>query len=107
MTKQEYIDEAKAFYHDKEPQRKYWGVMLFFTGLEMGQENAKPNQWVNTNNVYFTNGTEALNYYANTPCPASQIVDGVSPEDLANNMYEMVENYQNEEWLNKELYPYL
>jgi hypothetical protein len=62
---------------------------------------------VNTANSVYLNGTDALNAYANTRCPASQLVDGQNPEELADNMFQMIHNFNDETWLENELYPYL
>ena len=87
-------------------KKKKFALMLFNTELELGISN-KPNKWVNTKNLIFENGTQALEAYANIPNPASQLVDGFSDEELENNMREMIENYKSENWLEENLYPYL
>ncbi len=86
--------------------KKYYAVMCFESELELNISTI-PNKWVNTKNVFFTNGTKALNFYANYPNPASQIVDGDSITDLANEMTIMFNNMNDEVWLNNSLYPYL
>ena len=103
QTLQEAV--AKAFI-DSRPGKKLWALMLFNTELELGISN-KPNKWVNTGIAYFNNGTDALNAYANTPNPASQLVDGATPEELLNEMATMLNNFSDEKWLETELYPYL
>lgn len=100
------IDKVHAAFKDAQPRRKYWALMLFNTEVELGISNT-PNKWVNTGNAFFTNGTAALNAYANTPNPASQLIDGETPEELANNMEEMLAHFSDEKWLEEELYPYL
>lgn len=90
----------------KEVGRKYWALMLFQTELELGISN-KPNKWVNVSNRFYSNGTAALNAYADTPCPASQLVDGETPEELENEMLQMINNYNDEKWLEENLYPYI
>lgn len=99
--------EIKSNFNKENKTKKVFAVMLFDTEMNLGIPGAKPNTWINYHNRYFTNGTEALDYYANTPCPASQIIDAKNTEELENKMDEMIENYQNNEWLEKELYPYL
>lgn len=79
-------------------------LMLFFTEVELGYSHI-PNKWVNVSNQIYFNGFDALNAYANTRCPASQLVEGDTPEELADNMIQMVHNFNNETWLNTELYP--
>ena len=105
MTKQNLIQHIKDN-TPKDHKGKYYGLMLFKTEIELRISNT-PNKWVNVANSIFTNGTQALNAYANTPNPASQLVDGNSPEELADKMVEMIDNYNNPAWLETELYPYL
>lgn len=83
-----------------------FAVMLFYTQLELGISN-KPNQWVNTSNVVFDDPLLALEYYANTKCPASQIIKAKDDYELQCKIGEMILNYMDEKWLNKNLYPYL
>ena len=96
---------ANAFLESR-PGKRHWALMLFNTEIELGISN-NPNKWVNTGNKYFNNGTEALNAYANIPNPASQLVDGETPEELAKEMEDMLQHYDDEKWLEENLYPYL
>ena len=96
---------AKAS-ENKKPEKKYWALMLFCTEMEAGI-STKPNKWVNSLNLFFTNGLEALEAYANIPNPASQLIDGESPEELAQEMEDMLHNFDDEKWLEENLYPYL
>lgn len=98
--------EINAAFENKNNKNKYWAVMLFNTEIELGISN-KPNKWVNTRNLFFTEGITALDTYANTPNPASQIIDGKTPEELAQNMEEMLINYSDEKWLEENLYPFM
>ena len=99
-------ESVKKAFEGVENKNKCWALMLFNTELELGISNT-PNKWINTGNKFYTDGTSALNAYANTPNPASQIVDGKTPEELARNMEEMLVNYSDEKWLEENLYPYL
>jgi hypothetical protein len=85
---------------------KKYAVMLFMTEIELGI-SSEPNKWVNYRNVYFDNGTEALWFYANTPCPASQLIEASDDYELQCKMGEMMLNYMDDDWLNKHLYPFL
>lgn len=80
--------------------------MQFRTELELGVSN-HPGKWVNTVNTFYNDGATALDAYANTPCPASQLIQGTDEYDLKAKMGEMMLNYRDEEWLNEHLYPYL
>lgn len=60
------------------------------------QDNGK---WINTRNVYFHNGGMALNYYANTPCPASQLIDAETLPELIQARNQMLLNFKDEQFL--------
>jgi len=56
---------------------------------------------------FYTDGAIALQDYANTPCPASQLIDADSIEELHNKVLDMINNMNDEEWKEINLYPYL
>ena len=56
-------------------------------------------------NKYFDNGAEALNYYTHLGSQFSEIIDAEDMYELQCKMGEMMLNYRNEEWLNKNVYP--
>lgn len=85
---------------------KLWALMLFNTEVELGISN-EPGKWVNTGNVFYKNGMSALDAYANTPNPASQLIDAKTPEELEQKMEEMLEHFKDEKWLETNLYPCL
>ena len=85
---------------------KKYAVMLFYTEIELGVSST-PNKWINTENYYFDNGTEALMTYAEIPCPASQLIEAEDDFELKCKMGEMILNFQNQKWLDENLYPYI
>lgn len=98
--------ETELAFANRDGGKKRWALMLFFTEMEMGISN-KPNKWVNVRNIFYDSGFQAIEAYSNTKCPASQLVDGETPEELENAMLEMIEHYKDEKWLEENLYPYL
>ena len=86
--------------------RKKFALMLFETELNLGI-SGQPNKWVNTTTIKYDKGIDALEAYANTRCPASQLVDATSDEELDKEIEQMRKNYQDENWLNENLYPYM
>lgn len=96
----------RAFESKSEKARKVWALMLFFTELEMGISNS-PNRWVNTGIIYYDKGIDALNAYSNTRCPASQLVDGETPDELEREILDTIEHFKDEKWLEENLYPYM
>lgn len=87
-------------------KKKYYAIMFFETELELGISNT-PNKWLNTGLLVFDNGVQALEAYANTPSPASQLIDAPTIEELNTACIDMLHNYQNKQWLENNLYPYL
>lgn len=83
-----------------------YAVMFFSTELELGLSNA-PGRWINTGIYYTDDGVKALSKYANTPNPASQLIVADDEYELKSKIGEMILNYQDEDWLNENLYPYL
>lgn len=81
-------------------------LMLFDTAINLGTSN-EPEVWVNYKTLLFDNGKDALNAYVNIPCPASQLITAEDDYELKCKIGEMILNYQDKDWLNKYLYPYL
>lgn len=93
---------------------KFFCVMLFFQGWTMNsfhegteERHYDDDKWYNPRNITFTNQTDALMYYAETPCSASQFISASSLEELEIKKQEMKKNFENEDWLKEVLYPCL
>lgn len=99
-------DQVERAFSGVEVKKQYWALMLFNTEMELGISNT-PGRWVNTGNAFYTNGVSALNAYANTPNPASQLIDASTIEELENKMEEMLQNFKDDKWLENNLYPYM
>lgn len=87
---------------NQEPKtKKYYCVMLFIEEADItGNWNA-PENWINTRNIYFRNGTMALETYANTPCPASQLIDAESIKELIMKRNQMLLNFKDKKFLDE------
>ena len=85
---------------------KHYLFMTFETEMDLGISNT-PNRWECTGVRYFTNGTMALETYANVPNPASQLVDARTEEGLVGEAMKTLDNMKDEAWLDRNLYPYL
>ncbi len=83
-----------------------YAVMLFHTEMELGKGNT-PGNWINTQNFITDDPKKALFLYSEIPCPASQLIKAEDDYELKCKMGEMILNFMDEEWLNKELYPTL
>lgn len=98
--------EIDKYFDNHITSKRYYAIMLFFTEMELGISNV-PNQWVNIRNLFFTDGLSALNAYTNIKCPASQLIDADTRDELYSMMKNMMNNFNNQDWLNNELYPTL
>ena len=85
---------------------KDFAVMLFENEFNLGISN-NPNKWVHLRTLKFKDGFLALEAYANIPNPASQLIRACSEEELEQEIQQMKDNYQNQSWLEENLYPYL
>lgn len=56
---------------------------------------------------YYDNKLAQLEAYANTPCPASQIFEADSVGEAKKIVEEFGKNFENQEWLEKNIYPYI
>jgi len=83
--------------------KKYFCVMLFFEESDItGYYNPETKEnWINTRNLYFRNGSKALDTYANTRCPASQLIDAETIEELAQKRNQMLDNFKDEKFLDE------
>jgi len=100
---------ADSIVPDEYKNSKVYAVMLFMTEMELGISQI-PNKWANTKNYIFDGedaGLKALDFYANTRCPASQLIDANNLKELETKMNDMLHNYQDENWLQENLYPYM
>lgn len=107
-------DKIKAFVEavykrlsNAKTTKKYYALMLFETEKTLGiSEN--PNKWINTKTMDFKNdGEKALFMYCNIPNPASQLLDAESEEELEQQKLQMLQNFNDQNWLNENLYPYI
>ena len=83
--------------------RKYYCVMLFVEESDITCNPQDNGKWINTRNVYFHNGGMALDYYANTHCPASQLIDAETLPELIQARNQMLNNFKDKKFLD-ELY---
>ena len=77
--------------------------MLFVEESDITRNPQDNGKWINTRNVYFHNGGMALDYYANTHCPASQLIDAETLPELIQARNQMLNNFKDKKFLD-ELY---
>lgn len=86
---------------------KVYAFLLFFHWREIMDEKPVPDNvkvfgdYVLANICKTTDYNLAINLYAETPCPASQLVEADSWEELDNKIEEMKKNFSNPEWIGK------
>lgn len=78
--------------------KKYFCIMLFFQQADF-TNNPNDREWANTRNVYYHNGQLALDYYANTRCPASQLIDADSISELIQKRNQMLLNFKDKTFI--------
>ena len=88
-------------------RQKYYAFMLFFHWREIMDEKPTPDntkvfgEYVLANICKTTDYNLAMNLYAETPCPASQLVEANSWEELDEKIEEMKNNFKDPKWVNE------
>ena len=85
---------------------KFYAVALFYSVQEIGIESSK-EPFIYHRTVVFKNRTEQIQYYANTMCPASQMLEADTEEELKEKIQQLCNNFKDNAWLEKNIYPYL
>ena len=102
-TKFNNLDSFKEYFLkytlDQYKGKKFFALLLFYEDEDFNY------QLFDTR--FYTDGAVAFKEFTNTPCPASQLIDAESIEELHNKILDMVNNMDNEEWKKINLYPYL
>lgn len=99
------LESAYNKHVENDHNTRIYAFMKFENDRDLGISD-NPYKYNNTNNIILFNGLHALAIYANTPCPASQLIDADSLEELQIKMNEMVENFNNHEFI-QHLYDYM
>lgn len=86
---------------------KYYAFMPFWHWSKVMDERPKDSDFVLGNIVRTTDSFVALSLYSETRCPASQLVEANSKEELEAKIEEMKQNFKNNDWLEANLYPCL
>lgn len=87
---------------------KFYAVAFFYSAQEIGIDaDVITEPFIYRNTAVFNNKTDQLNCYANTMCPASQLLEANTEKELKEKIRELRNNFRNNEWLEKNIYPYL
>lgn len=74
--------------------------MLFFSESEIGISEDR-NKFVCVKIIRFDNGLNAIEAYANTRCPASQLVEAPTMKELLEEEKKMFRNFNNPTWVDR------
>lgn len=80
---------------------KYYAILFFWHWTELYGEKPQDSEYILGNIFRTKNRTVALDVYAETPCPASQLVSSDTPLGLEEEISKMKENFKNPEWVKK------
>lgn len=80
---------------------KYYAFMPFWHWSEIMDERPTDGDYVLGNIVRTTDSLTALTLYSETPCPASQLIEAYSEEELEAMIEEMIQNFKNPKWVSK------
>lgn len=87
---------------------KFYAVAFFYSAQEIGIDaDVTTEPFIYRNTAVFNNKTDQLNCYANTMCPASQLLEANTEKELKEKIRKLRDNFRNNEWLEKNIYPYL
>ena len=75
--------------------------MPFWHWSEVMDERPEEGDYVLGNIVRTTDSLTALTLYSEIPCPASQLIEANSEEELEAKIEEMKHNFKNSEWIAK------
>lgn len=81
--------------------KKFYMVMLFFSEWDLGASDRR-DVFVNVKNIHCgLDGQLALDLYSNIRCPASQLIQADSLEELDKERMKMIDNFNNPDWVNE------
>lgn len=85
---------------------KYYAFMTFYHWSEIMDEK-QDSEFVLSNVIITKNSTIATSLYAETPCPASQLIEADNLDTLGFKVNQMIQNFKDKSWLKENIYPYL
>lgn len=83
----------------------HFSVMFFRHAYEIEDTKDKSFRYCGAHRT--NNWHEALTCYSETPCPASQLIEGKSWDEIDKLEAEMKQHFKDEKWLDENIYPYL
>lgn len=90
---------------------KIYGVYFAYSKYEVGFEEDNPNISMYPNNLArvrtYNSAFEQIEAYANTPCAASQLITANSRKEFEEKVKQMRQNFDDPEWISKNIDPYV
>lgn len=83
--------------------KKIYGVMLFWHWSEIMEERPENsyNGFILGSTFITKSASDALGMYSRISCPASQLIEASSREELSQKMIQMIKNFKNIDFVNK------
>lgn len=102
---------AETIIPDEFKKLKFFSVMFFYEKWELGipkEVDPTPDEpFLYRGCKDFDNYSKALDCYSNTCCPASQLIEAETADDLEKLKNERIEQFKDKDWLEENIYPYL
>ena len=77
---------------------KFYAVAFFYSAQEIGIDaDVITELFIYCNTAVFNNKTDQLNCYANTMCPASQLLEANTEKELKEKIRKLRNNFRNNE----------
>lgn len=92
---------------NQEKKPTHFAVLYFWYWSEISDKKPSDSDYILGNIIRTNNFLIALNFYAETPCPASQLVEAYDEKELERKIKQMIKNFKNKEWIKKHIEPYI
>lgn len=92
---------------NQEKKPTHFAVLYFWYWSEVSDEKPSDSDYILGNILRTNNFHIALTFYAETPCPASQLIEAYDEKELERKIKQMIKNFKNKEWIKKYIEPYI
>lgn len=106
-----YLVSLDFLMQNLKEMNKVYGVYFAYSKYEVGFEEDNPDIPKYPSKLakvkVYSNARDQLEAYANTMCAASQMITANSRKEFDKKVKEMKENFNNPEWISKNIEPYV
>ena len=92
-------------------KQKIYGVYLAYSAREVYPDDIASKMEVYPSKIArirkFHSKLDQLDCYANTLCPASQLIEADSEEEFNEKVEQMKKDFSNQKWLEDNIYPFI